>query len=358
MDGNARGDARVDGGRSGAAARAPVRVALFGFGRVGRRMAALLARRDGVEIVAVISRSLAGQPARKHVPELQADVAIAPDAPRALADARPDVVLHATVPVLAEALGQITGAVRSRAHVISTCEELAYPWVVHREAAETLDREARTAGVSVLGTGVNPGFVFDALVLEALSARSHPAAVVVSRVTDASGFGPAVRGRLGLGLAPAAFEQRISSGGIAGHIGFRESMDMIAAALGTEVQTFEESITPLIADRAEDDLAQGTAAGLVQQAIGTCAGGLRFDFRLSLHVRPESLGLEVLDSVSIEDGGAAHEIQVRPAAPPVETAAAQVVNAIPGVLTAEPGLHTRLDLRGSVPWITLPRVTR
>ena len=337
--------------RSGDPARGPIRVALFGFGRVGRRMAALLARRDGVDVVAVVSRSLAGQPARSHEPGLPEDLVIVSDARRALSEARPDVVLHATVPVLHEALGQITEAVRVRAHVISTCEELAYPWVVHRDAAETLDREARRAGVSVLGTGVNPGFVFDVLVLAALSARSHPAAVAVSRVTDASGFGPAVRGRLGLGLTPAAFEQRIASGGIAGHIGFRESMDMIAAALGTEVQCFEESINPLIADRAEDGIVPGTAAGLVQQATGTCAGGLRFDFRLSLHVRPKSLGLEVLDSVSIEDDGSTHEIQIRPASPPVETAAAQVVNAIPQILAAEPGLRTRLDLGTPTPWI-------
>ena len=336
-------------------AGAPVLVALFGFGRVGRRMAAVLTRRDGIEVVAVISRSLAGQSARSHVPELPADVTIVSDPTRALADARPDVVLHATVPTLDEALPQITVAVRARADVISTCEELAYPWIVHRSAAETLDREARTAEVSVLGTGVNPGFVFDSLVLEALSARSHPNAITVSRVTDASGFGPAVRGRLGLGLVPAAFEQRISSGGIAGHIGFRESMDMIAAALGTEVQSFEETIKPLIAERAGDGLAQGTAAGLVQQAIGRCAGGLRFEFRLSLHVRPQVLGLEVLDSVRIEDDGSTHEIHVRPAAPPVETAAAQVVNAIPQILAAEPGLRTRLDLRAPTPWIALPR---
>jgi 4-hydroxy-tetrahydrodipicolinate reductase len=349
----------MDARRSGEAG-ASVRVALFGFGRVGRRIAALLARRDGVEIVAVISRSLGGRSAREFVPELPAALTVAADASRALAAARPGVVLHATVPSLAEALGQITGAVRARAHVISTCEELSYPWVIHRDAAEALDRAAREAGVGVLGTGVNPGFVFDALVLEALSARSCPTAIVVSRVTDASGFGPAVRERLGLGLTPAAFEGRIASGGIAGHIGFRESMDLLAAAMGTGVRGFEESIKPLIADRREDGIAEGTAAGLVQRAIGTCPGGLRFDFRLSLHVRPAALGLEVLDSIAIEDAGAAHEIQVRPASPPVETAAAQVVNAIPAMLTAPPGLHTRLDLR-AVPWVALPggaRMTR
>lgn len=340
----------MDGGES---ARAPVRVALYGFGRVGRRMAAVLARRDGVQVVAVISRSLAGQPARRHVPDLPEVLAVAADAGRALADVRPDVVLHATVPTLNEAAAQITEAIRAGAQVISTCEELAYPWVAHRKAADVLDREAREAGVAVLGAGVNPGFVFDALVLEALSARSFPSEIAVSRVTDASGFGPAVRERLGLGLTAAAFEARIASGGIAGHIGFRESMDMIGAAMGTRVERFDESIRPLIAERAEEGVAQGTAAGLVQQAIGTCGGGLRFDFRLSLHIRPQALGLDVVDQVRIQDGDAAHEIQVRPASPPVETAAAEVVNAIPAVLAAAPGLRTRLDLGGRTPWISL-----
>ena len=342
-------------GRWGERIRTPVRVALYGFGRVGGRMAALLARRDGIEVVAVISRSLAGQPARNHVPELPDGITVVADAGRALADARPDVVLHATVPLLKEAVGQITEAIGACAHVISTCEELAYPWVVHREAAESLDREARNAGVSVLGTGVNPGFVFDDLVLEALSSRSSPRAIAVSRVTDASGFGPAVRDRLGLGLTAAAFEQRIASGGIAGHIGCRESMDLIATALGTEVQSFDRSIKPLIASRTVDGVAQGTAAGLVQEAVGTCMGGLHFNFRLSLHLQPQSVGLEVIDSVKIQDEGSTHEIQVRPGSSPVETAAAQVVNAIPGILAAAPGLRTRLDLRTATPWISLPR---
>jgi hypothetical protein len=316
----------------------------------------LLARRDGVEIVAVISRSLAGQDARRHVPELTASLGIAADATRALSDARPDVVLHATVPMLGEALGQITQAVRARCRVISTCEELAYPWIVHREAAEELDREARAAGVSVLGTGVNPGFVFDGLVLSALSAAWHPSAIVVSRVTDASGFGPAVRERLGLGLSPAAFGQRVSAGGIAGHVGFRESMDLVAAALGVTIQGYEESISPLGADRSGEGVAVGTTSGLVQRAIGTCEGGVRFEFRLSLHLRPQALGLDVIDSIRIEDAARpSYEVQVRPAAPPLETAAAQVVNAIPYILSAEPGLRTRLDLRGPAPWIVLPR---
>jgi 4-hydroxy-tetrahydrodipicolinate reductase len=331
-----------------------VRVALFGFGQMGRRMATILSRRAGVEVVAVISRALAGQPAHQHVPGLPAGLVIRGDPERALADARPHVVLHATAPSMAEVVDQLMLAVRLPSHVISSCEELAYPWVVHRAAAETLDREARHAGVSVLGTGVNPGFVFDALVLDALGSRWSPTAIVVSRVSDASGFGPVVRRRLGLGLPPAEFEAMVAAGTMAGHVGFRESMDMVAAALGVRVDGYTETMSPIVADRDDAGVAAGTTAGFTQLATGTGGGTLRFEFRLSLHLWPKSLGLEIIDSVAVEDGGRVFEIQVRPASVGLDSAAAQLVNAIPHILTAEPGLRTRLDMRGPVPWVTFP----
>ncbi len=332
----------------------PVRVALFGFGQVGRRVATILCRRAGIEVVAVISRSRAGQPACAVVPDLPANLVITEDARGTLAESHPDLVLHATAPRLSEVLSQLLLAIEARCHVVSSCEELAYPWVVHRAASEALDSEARRSGVSILGTGVNPGFVFDALVLEALSSRWNPMAIAVSRVTDASSFGPTVRGRLGLGLGPAQFSALVTAGDVAGHIGFRESMDLVAAALGLEVETFEESMSPLIADHDGAGVTAGQTAGFMQKATGVCRGGLRFDFRLSLHLWPHSIGLEVIDSVRVEDEGVAHELQVRPASIALDTAAAQMVNVIPHILMGEPGLRTRLDLRGPVPWFGFP----
>jgi 4-hydroxy-tetrahydrodipicolinate reductase len=332
-----------------------IRIALFGFGHVGRRLATILARRAGVEIVAVVSRSRGGQPAHQHVPDLPAHLMIHADAERVLRESRPQVVLHATTPRLPEVLDQLLLAVRTGSHVISSCEELAYPWIVHRAEAETLDQEARRAGVSVLGTGVNPGFVFDALVLDALGSRWAPTAITVSRVSDASAFGDAVRRRLGLGLPPADFDEIAASGSAAaGHVGFRESMDLVAAALGVQLENFVESLKPIVADRDDAGVAAGTTAGFFQLAEGECRGGLRFEFRLSLHLRPASIGLEVIDSVAITDRDRVHEIQVRPASVGLDSAAAQIANAIPHIVTGEPGLRTLLDMRGPVPWVTFP----
>ena len=337
------------------ATRPNVRIALFGFGQVGRRMATILSRRTGVDVVAVIARSTAGQLARSVVPDLPPGLTITADAERALGETRPDVVLHATAPRLSEVRDQLMAAIRAGCRVISTCEELSYPWVIHREIADAIDRAARQSGVSVLGTGVNPGFVFDALVLESMSSRWAPESITVSRVTDATTFGPTVRQRLGLGLVPAEFDARIAAGDVPGHVGFRESMDMVAAALGTEVEHFEETMKPTVADRDGEGVAAGRTAGFVQLAVGTCRGGPGLEFHLSLHLWPRAVGLEVIDSIKIEDRGAVHEVQLRPGSLPLDTTAAQMVNAVPHILAAAPGLRTRLDMRGPTPWIAFPQ---
>jgi 2,4-diaminopentanoate dehydrogenase len=330
------------------------RVALYGFGKVGQLAGELLARRDGVEVVAVIGRSNAGRPARALVPELSEALVIQSDAATALERSEPDVVLHATVPSLEEALPQIMLALERDCSVISTCEELAFPWIVHRRQAEQLDTAARQHGVAVLGTGVNPGYVFDALVLYAMSPRWRPSRVEVSRVTDASAFGDAVRGRLGLGTRLDQFRAMTADGQIRGHIGFRESMDLCAAALGTHLESFREWFEPMAAERDADGVVAGSTAGFEQRAAGRTIEGLVFDFRITVHLWPGSLGLEVVDTIRVVDGDQRHELEVRPACAPVETAAAQLVNAIPHVLAAQAGLRSGAEMRAPTPWVTWP----
>ena len=47
--------------------------------------------------------------------------------------------------------------------VVSTCEEMAYPWWTQPEASARLDEAGKAGGVACLGTGINPGFVLDLL---------------------------------------------------------------------------------------------------------------------------------------------------------------------------------------------------
>jgi 4-hydroxy-tetrahydrodipicolinate reductase len=323
-----------------------MRVALYGYGNVGRQAAALLSRRAGVELMAIIGRSAAGEVAQPS------GLVVEQDAAAALERTRPDLVLHATVPTLVEALPQLLLAVSRGCHVVSTCEELAYPWIAHPTQANQLDTAARQNNVVVIGTGVNPGYVFDALVLAALGPRWTPLRIEVSRVTDASGFGATVRGRLGLGIPLADFRAMTADGRIAGHIGFRESMDLCAAAMGCQVQSFREWFEPIDADREAQDVTHGLTAGFKQSASGQAVEGPAIDFDIVVHLWPEAIGMHVADTVKVLDGERWHELELRPACQPVETAAAKLVNVMPHVLVAEPGLRTSLDLPSTVPWIS------
>jgi len=47
--------------------------------------------------------------------------------------------------------------------VVSSCEELSFPELQHPQLAQELDEAALQGGATLLGTGVNPGFVLDLL---------------------------------------------------------------------------------------------------------------------------------------------------------------------------------------------------
>lgn len=66
-----------------------------------------------------------------------------------------DVALITTGSQLDKAAGQISACVRAGLHVVSTCEELVYPWRTQPDIAGFLDDEARSHDVTVVGTGIN-----------------------------------------------------------------------------------------------------------------------------------------------------------------------------------------------------------
>src|SRR5579862_4614586 len=183
-----------------------MKVSLYGAGGVGRRVSGILARRADFEVLGPFSRS-------------QRDEALRCGA---------DVVVIATTSFLDEVASDIRVAVAAGSNVITTAEEAAYPWDEHRVLAETIDTLAKSHGVSVLGGGVNPGFAFDALVLTASGACSEVESITVERVVNLSGFSEAILKRLGIGHPPEEFGAMVQAGDITGHIGFPQSMRVVA----------------------------------------------------------------------------------------------------------------------------------
>jgi len=99
-------------------------------------------------------------------------VSVSADAQEVL-EQNADVVIHSTSSSLAKVMDQLLMCLKAESSVVSTCEELSYPFRTHPELAATLDSAAKESGVALVGTGVNPGFVMDKLVVT-LAAVSPP----------------------------------------------------------------------------------------------------------------------------------------------------------------------------------------
>lgn len=305
----------------------------IGLGPIGQAIARLAAcRRDVVPVAAAdLSSELAGRDLYELVGvEGPAPVRIAGDAAQALATPA-DVALYATGSYLEDVVPQLLQAVRAGRNVISTCEELAYPWRTRPELAAELDREARRAGVTVLGTGINPGFVLDTLAVCLSGACGQVRRIEAARVVDVSRRREQLQRKVGVGLPLEEFVRRVTAGRF-GHVGLSESAWLIAQGLGWELEELRETIEPVPGEN-------GTARGARQVLTAKAAG--REVLRLSVEMavgakRPR-------DELRI-DGDPPVRMVIGGGVPGDVATAAVVINCIPAVVAHEAGLVTMLDL--------------
>jgi 4-hydroxy-tetrahydrodipicolinate reductase len=264
------------------------------------------------------------------------------DAAAALAECRPAVVLHATSSSLARVAGQLLEAVQAGANVISTCEELAFPWTAQPQLAADLDAAARRAGVTVLGTGINPGYAMDALPLMLSAPCVSVRAVRVLRVVDAALRRGPLQHKVGAGLSAEQFQQRVKDGTVR-HVGLPESLHMLATALGWALDAEDDTIEPVIAERPivteHVRVAAGQVAGVRQVARGFAGGHEAIRLELRMYVGAP----DAQDTVEIE-GDPPVRMTVAGGFHGDLATAAMVVNAAPSVRRAAAGLVTMAEL--------------
>jgi len=306
-----------------------IEVAILGSGQLARGVARQLALRADVRV--------AGPTPRSRIPEAAASGA--------------HVVVVATTTRLADVADDIEAAVRAGSNVIVSAEECAYPWAVDSLLADRLHSLALERGVTVLGCGLNPGFVFDALVLTLLGAVESPTAIAVERTVDVSGFGPAVRARLGLGVSAADFAAGIESASILGHAGFPQSMSIVAAALGVDIDHIATSIEPLTN--------AGLTVGFVQEYTAVVAGENWFRARFVGHLTPASAGLVVRDTIAVSSSsGAPLTCTIDPGIGSQSGSQSLIANSVDRVIAAPPGWLTVADLEPAHPRLRLHPPTR
>jgi 4-hydroxy-tetrahydrodipicolinate reductase len=323
-------------------------VILVGLGGVGGRVATLIGERDDAEVVAAWSRrpDHHGRRLDDVAPGSGTDVQVAAGLEQALA-AEADVAIVATASFLRDVGPQIERCLEAGLNVITTAEEAAQPWAADPDLAGRLDALARARGVSVLGCGVNPGFVFDALVLTLSGATARVDGIEVERVVDLGRFSPAVQRRVGIGHTRAAFAAGKASGEITGHIGFPQSMRVVARALGRRLDRIDTTIEPTIAEVAlaggTMPIAAGESAGFVQRYVGYQGGEPWFEVRLTGHVDFAHAGLRQRDEIRIRGRPDLHLV-LDPGLDAQATVTAVLVNSIRRVCEAPPGWRTVAEL--------------
>jgi len=342
---------------AGGPGRGPVRVALGGLGTIGAAVARLLLDlRSEVEVVAAATLNQAdiGRPLHEVAGSSRPGPQVVGSL-EALLETRPEVVVLATGSFMAEVRPQVLTCVEAGANVVSPCEELAYPFRRFPEAAAAIDSAAREHRVTVLGGGLNPGLIFDSLLAAASGACWDVRAVRGRRVVDTTGFGENIHRRLGIGYTLDEFEEGHRTGSIAGHVGFPESIEIVCERLGVQLdEAVEETFEPLIAESPAPTrygaVPAGKTEGFVQRATGRVNGSDFVRLELVLHLRPHEAGFTPSDSFTIE-GGAPVRLTLEPGLDPVAATAALLVNSIPALLRADPGLKTVKDLPATAAWL-------
>lgn len=322
-----------------------IRVLLYGLGPIGLMVARQLATRDGFRIVGAVDVD----PAKvgRDVGDIAGlerplRVKVDPDPRHAIKKSKPDVVVLCTSSSVRGVMPQIEGVLKLKVPVVTTTEELSYPVRRNAPLAKKIDAMARRAKVAVLSTGVNPGFVMDALPIMLTVACERIESVTVNRIQDARTRRLPFQQKIGAGLSREQFAREVERGSIR-HVGLGESISMIADALGWQIDRITDEVKPKMADASVSSeflaVDPGYVSGIIQDGVGYRHGTPV----ITMHMEAYLGASDCYDEVRIT--GVPNLTLRIPGGVPGDIATASiVVNSIPKVLASRPGLQTMKDL--------------
>lgn len=323
-----------------------MRVIQYGVGNLGQ-LAIRLMERKGVDVVAAIGRRrFLGE----DIGELvglgkKLGVKVTNDVEAVLKEIKADVICHTTVTKLEEVYQEIKPCIKAGVNVVSIAEELSYPWFTHPELAREIDENAKACGVTVVGTGISPGWEHDLLPLTIASVCGRVDRIKVSRMSDHS-HQSRNRGELRFGKKPAEFEKGVKKGEIPMHTGYHECLHMVAVALGWKLDNIIEWWEPVVSKGLRQGpiytIQPGETCGYRNVAIGLIDNEAKLIFELVGVANPipedGELGtfIEITGEPNITVKEAGSDV-------PLGTVA-RAVNSLQAVVGARPGLLSVLDL--------------
>lgn len=315
----------------------PITVAIYGIGPIGAEIARLILTKPWLKLVAAIDIDPAKE--GKDLSEIigvdqKTGVLVTPTL-----NTKPAVICHSTGSRLVDVEKQLLALLSGGSHVVSTCEELSFP--LDAPIRENLQMAARAANVTLLGTGVNPGFVMDKLPLTLTSVCQEVKEVTITRVVDASKRREPLQRKVGAGMSRETFEENVRAGKIK-HMGLKESLVMVGKGLGVEFDTVsEETILPMMAGKEIVTqylkVAAGEVAGVHQFIEGKGRINVSLDIKMYVGADDPSdqVHIKGIPDVSMKIAGGVHGDRAT---------AAMVVNCIPRVVAARPGVLTMDDI--------------
>ena len=324
-----------------------VRVVLYGVGAVGSLIAKSLLERKDVKIVGTID--VAKEKLGKDLGEVlglnkKIGITVSSNVDAVLSKAKPDIAIHTTSSYLKDTYPQIVSIVKHSVNVISTCEELSYPYYSEPKIAKELDKLAKKHDVTVLGTGINPGFLMDTLVITLTAACQKIEKIEAVRVMDAAKRRLPFQKKIGAGLTAKEFKQKIERGEITGHVGLEQSIAMIADAMAWKLDKIKtEPVESVIAkEPVKSDFIKveaGKVAGLRQTARGFMENRevIVLDFQAYIGAEEEYDAITITGVPTIKQ-------KIQPCVHGDIGTMAIIINSIPKVLKAPAGLLTMKDL--------------
>ena len=321
-----------------------IRVIQYGLGPIGSAVARHVTERAGLELVGGID--IDPTKVGRDVGDViglgrPLGFPVSPKLSDLLARTRADVAIHTTSSYFDLFKGQIVEILAAGLDVVTTAEELSFPWLAHPAEAAEIDAAAKRAGKTALGTGVNPGFLMDALPLFLTGICQRVDRIAVTRIIDASTRRGPFQAKIGSGLTVEAFQAKMAAGRM-GHVGLPQSVGMVFDTLGKKLDHYLSGVEPVIASRLVETkhftVQPGQVMGLKQVARAYTAEGefMTLTFMAALETGEEGDTVQIFGKPDLE-------VKLKGTNGDIATVAI-VVNAVHRVREAPPGLVTMRDL--------------
>lgn len=321
-----------------------IKVVQIGLGPIGLGVTRIIIEKKSIEISAAvdINPEFEGKDLGEIAGVGKLNVPVFSTLSEALKNSEADIAVLTTTSSVEKIKPQVLEILSFGLPIVSTCEELTYSWITHPTISQEIDATAKSANAAVLSTGVNPGFLMDLLPAALTAVSKQVDSVFVERIQNASFRRIPFQRKIGAGLTPAEFQKKVEDGSLR-HVGLTESIHMIAERLGIKLDETTESLEPVIAEENYSfnglSVSIGNALGVLQIGRGIQNG----KEKISLYFKASVGEKNARDRISIEGDPKIDSTIIHGINGDVATCSI-VVNAIPVVLRAIPGLKTMIDI--------------